>query len=109
MAANARTLSSALRVSRPKGQSRSTRESQDHIHFDVPMHFVQESRTCRTSPVHRIQSSRSVSWRVPSRTTDNMITHGKLSCLMISMASDVLPEPLDPAIPMILISAHGGE
>lgn len=38
-----------------------------------------------------------------------MTTHGRLRAFTISIATEDLPEPELPAIPMILMSAHGGE
>jgi len=38
-----------------------------------------------------------------------MATHGRFNDLTISIATEVLPEPELPAIPMIVKSAHGGE
>ena len=43
------------------------------------------------------------------RTIDRMTTHGRLIFLMMARASDVLPEPELPAMPMMLVFAHGGE
>jgi hypothetical protein len=42
-------------------------------------------------------------------TITRITTHGRFNDLTISMATDVLPEPELPAIPIILKSAHGGE
>lgn len=47
--------------------------------------------------------------RVDGHTIDRMMTHGRSKLLTTSIASDVLPDPDEPAIPMILMSAHGGE
>ena len=38
-----------------------------------------------------------------------MTTQGKFSDLTICIATEVLPEPEEPAIPIMLRSAHGGE
>lgn len=43
------------------------------------------------------------------RTIDRITTHGRLSCDTMAVASELLPEPELPAIPMILVLAHGGE
>ena len=40
---------------------------------------------------------------------ERMMTQGRLRDLTISTAREVLPEPELPAIPTMLISAHGGE
>jgi len=40
---------------------------------------------------------------------DNITTHGKFNEVTISTAKEVLPDPELPAIPMMLVSAHGGE
>ena len=37
------------------------------------------------------------------------MTHGKLNDDTISTAKEVFPLPEDPAIPMMLVFAHGGE
>lgn len=42
-------------------------------------------------------------------TITRMTTQGRFRDLTISIATDVLPEPELPAIPMILRSSHGGE
>lgn len=42
-------------------------------------------------------------------TIDKMTTHGRFREDTISTASDVLPDPEPPAMPMMLVSAHGGE
>ena len=42
-------------------------------------------------------------------TIESSTTHGKSSALMISIASDVLPDPELPAMPIKFMSAHGGE
>lgn len=42
------------------------------------------------------------------RTITRITTHGRFKDLMISMATEVLPDPELPAMPMILRSAHGG-
>lgn len=42
-------------------------------------------------------------------TITRITTHGKFSELMISIATEDLPDPEPPAIPIIVISAHGGE
>ena len=39
---------------------------------------------------------------------DKMITHGRFNEETISRASEVFPEPLEPAMPMMEVSAHGG-
>ena len=39
---------------------------------------------------------------------DKMMTHGRSSVLTTSIANDVLPEPEEPAMPITLMSAHGG-
>jgi hypothetical protein len=41
-------------------------------------------------------------------TMDRMTTHGKLKDSVIAKASDVFPDPELPAIPMMLVLAHGG-
>lgn len=43
------------------------------------------------------------------RTMTRITTQGRFSDLTISMATEVLPEPELPAIPMMLKSCHGGE
>ena len=43
------------------------------------------------------------------QTIDRITTHGRSSEETISTARDVLPEPELPAIPMMLVSVHGGE
>jgi hypothetical protein len=40
---------------------------------------------------------------------DKMMTQGKFSDFTISIAKAVLPDPELPAMPIMLISAHGGE
>lgn len=40
---------------------------------------------------------------------DKITTHGKFSEEMISTAKEVLPEPEPPAMPIMLVSAQGGE
>jgi hypothetical protein len=40
---------------------------------------------------------------------DKMTTHGRLSALTILTASDVFPDPLEPAIPMIFLRIHQHE
>lgn len=42
-------------------------------------------------------------------TITRITTQGKFKDLTISMATEVLPEPELPAIPMMLRSCHGGE
>ena len=42
-------------------------------------------------------------------TIERMTTHGKLNDDTISFAKDVFPLPEDPATPMILVLAQGGE
>lgn len=42
------------------------------------------------------------------RTMDKTTTHGRFSDLIISIESDVFPDPELPAMPMMLTSAHGG-
>jgi hypothetical protein len=42
-------------------------------------------------------------------TIESSTTHGKSSALIISIASDVLPDPELPAMPTRFMSAHGGE
>jgi hypothetical protein len=42
-------------------------------------------------------------------TITRITTHGRFKDLTISIATDVLPDPELPAIPIILKSAHGGE
>ena len=44
-----------------------------------------------------------------SFTIDKMATQGRFKELTILWASVDLPEPELPAIPMMLVSAHGGE
>lgn len=41
-------------------------------------------------------------------TIDNITTQGRLSAATKARANEVLPEPEDPATPMILVLAHGG-
>ena len=40
---------------------------------------------------------------------DKMTTHGRFKEETISTAKEVLPEPELPAMPMMLVFAHGGE
>jgi hypothetical protein len=40
---------------------------------------------------------------------DKITTHGRLRDATIARANEVLPDPELPAMPMILVSAHGGE
>lgn len=40
---------------------------------------------------------------------ERITTHGKFKEPTIACANEVLPEPELPAMPMILVSAHGGE
>jgi hypothetical protein len=47
--------------------------------------------------------------RLVGCTITRMTTQGRFRDLTISMATDVLPDPELPAIPMILRSCHGGE
>lgn len=42
-------------------------------------------------------------------TIDRMTTHGKFNEETMAWAREVLPLPEDPATPMMLVSAHGGE
>lgn len=42
-------------------------------------------------------------------TITRITTHGRFKDFTISMATEVLPEPELPAMPMMLKSAHGGE
>ena len=42
-------------------------------------------------------------------TMERITTHGRFKELIISIATDVLPEPEPPATPMMLMSAQGGE
>lgn len=44
-----------------------------------------------------------------SRTMTRITTQGRFNDLTISMATEVLPEPELPAMPMMLRSCHGGE
>lgn len=41
-------------------------------------------------------------------TIDKMTTQGRFNEDTISTAKDVLPEPEEPATPMMLVFAHGG-
>lgn len=41
-------------------------------------------------------------------TIDNITTHGRFNDALMANASDVLPDPELPAIPMMLVLAHGG-
>lgn len=38
-----------------------------------------------------------------------MTTHGRFSDFTICIATEVFPEPEEPATPMIVTSSHGGE
>lgn len=40
---------------------------------------------------------------------DNMTTQGKFRESTIALASEVLPDPEEPATPIMLVFAHGGE
>lgn len=40
---------------------------------------------------------------------DRMTTHGRFKAATIARARDVFPDPELPAMPIILVSAHGGE
>ena len=42
-------------------------------------------------------------------TIDRMTTQGRLKIDTIATASDVLPEPEEPATPIMLVFAHGGK
>lgn len=44
-----------------------------------------------------------------SHTMDSMTTHGRLSCESIACANELFPDPELPAMPMMLVLAHGGE
>lgn len=48
-------------------------------------------------------------WVWKCTTITRITTQGRFSDLTISMATDVLPDPELPAIPIILRSSHGGE
>ena len=56
---------------------------------------------------------RSQHWGLPyarqSRTIERMTTQGRLNLETIAWDNVDLPDPEDPAIPMMLTSAHGGE
>jgi hypothetical protein len=43
-----------------------------------------------------------------SLTMDKSTTHGRLSRSIRAIARDVFPDPELPAIPMMLVFAHGG-
>jgi hypothetical protein len=43
------------------------------------------------------------------RTIDKIITQGKFKADTMAAAKEVLPEPELPAMPMMLVFAHGGE
>ena len=43
-----------------------------------------------------------------SYTIERMTTHGRLKDCVIAKANDVFPDPELPAIPMMLVLAHGG-
>jgi hypothetical protein len=47
-------------------------------------------------------------YRLP-RTIDRITTQGRFKEETILTANEVFPEPELPAIPMMLVSAHGGE
>lgn len=56
-----------------------------------------------------IRDSRGEKWQVASgNTITRMTTHGKFNDFTICMATEVLPEPELPAMPMMLKSCHGG-
>lgn len=46
--------------------------------------------------------------RKQCQTIDKMTTQGRFKEDTISTAKDVLPEPEEPATPMMLVFAHGG-
>lgn len=83
-------------------------ESPDHIHFCGPGHVAPESELCRKNPILLIKKG-SLFFRKEWFTIDSITTQGKLSEETISRAKDVFPEPELPAIPIMLVSAHGGE
>lgn len=55
------------------------------------------------APLKLITSTASI------HTMTKITTQGRFSDLTISIATEVLPEPELPAIPMMLKSCHGGE
>lgn len=50
-----------------------------------------------------------LSLKFADHTSDRITTQGKFRDLTISIATEVLPEPEQPAIPIMLRSCHGGE
>ena len=81
--------------------------SRSHIHFDVLLHVAEDSKPCRKNPTSISQYLYREEVN-ETHTMDNMTTHGRFSEETISTASDVFPEPELPAIPIILVFAHGG-
>jgi len=62
---------------------------------------------CSTNP-DNIISGRS-KFKLVRITMDRMTTQGKLSEATIARAREVLPDPELPAMPIMLVFAHGGE
>lgn len=100
-------------------RSRLHPDSRNRIHLHALWHVALESNSYRTSPVPEgVRSHEDArKWLISIEmmfervlsTISRITTHGRFKDLTISMATDVLPEPELPAIPMILKSAHGGE
>jgi hypothetical protein len=65
------------------------------------------SRACSTSPKCRLEIPQPPERR--ESTMDKMTTHGKLRDATIARANEVFPDPELPAIPIMLVFAHGGE
>ena len=70
-------------------------------------YVVQGSGSCRRSP--EIGERVAMMLTKNTCTIDMITTHGKLSDETIAWAREVLPLPEEPAMPMMLVSAHGGE
>lgn len=59
---------------------------------------------CMLGPAHAVKQH-----VFETRTITRITTQGRFSDLTISMATEVLPDPELPAMPMMLRSCHGGE
>lgn len=106
------TLSSDHGGSPPEYQSQSIPGSRSHTHLHGPCDVARESRSCRKSPAGNILEQQGLDLDVPqstSSTITRITTHGKFKDLTISIATELLPEPELPAMPIMLKSCHGGE
>jgi hypothetical protein len=107
------TLSSSPREFAPEDRNQSIPDSQSHTHLREPCGALQKIRSCRTNPGQKASERKPSESRFKTvrnqYTITRITTHGKFKDLTISMATEVLPEPELPAMPMILKSCHGGE